>query len=276
MYTSSPVLAGTRGRGMAVRHAVLAAALLLVAVRAFSGPAIPQDPAYSTFADARPYFGVPNALDVLSNLAFLVVAVLGLRLLGQNGGATFADGWERRPWAALFVGVLLTTFGSSYFHLAPDNWRLVWDRLPMTVGFMGLLTAVVAERIGVRAARRALYPLLLAGLLSVVYWYWTELRGVGDLRPYLLVQFGSLLSVVLLLALYPARYTGSAWMIAGLGAYVLAKVVEVRDAQILSAAGVSGHTLKHLLAAAGVWCLVVMLRRRRVIGGSPVGSGESP
>ena len=80
--------------------------------------------------------------------------------------------------------MLLTAACSSYYHLAPDNARLVWDRLPMTVGFMGLFAAMLTERVNPRLGRALLVPLIFAGVGSVVYWFWTELRGVGDLsRP---------------------------------------------------------------------------------------------
>jgi hypothetical protein len=163
----------------------------------------------------------------------------------------------------LFAGVALTSVGSSYYHLAPDNARLVWDRLPMTLGFMGLLTSVLAERVSVQVGRWLFAPLVAAGAASVGYWYWSELRGAGDLRPYLLVQFGSLLVVVLLLILYKARYPGSGYLVAGLAAYAGAKWLEVADRPIFAHGQiVSGHTLKHLAAAGGVACLIGMLRTR--------------
>ena len=133
----------------------------------------------------------------------------------------------------------------------------------MTIGFMGLLTAIVAERVSVGVARRLFVPLLAAGAASVAYWYWSELQGAGDLRPYGLVQFGSLLVVVLLLFVCPARYPGSGYLFAGLGLYAAAKAFELADARILALGQiVSGHTLKHLVAAGGVACVVAMLRVR--------------
>ena len=156
-----------------------------------------------------------------------------------------------------------TAICSSYYHLAPDNARLVWDRLPMTVGFMGLLAALVSERVDRSAGRTLLVPLLIAGVALVLYWDWTEVRGAGDLRPYFLVQFGSLLLVALILLLYPSSGSDTRYIVGGLLVYVLAKIFEVADAEIFAIGGmVSGHTLKHLVAAAGVWCLVLMVRAR--------------
>ena len=180
-----------------------------------------------------------------------------------SGGTVFRDRWLIWPYAAVFAGALLAAFGSAYYHLAPDNARLVWDRLPMTVGFMGLLTAILAERVSVRVARLVFIPLLAIGAGSVGYWYLTEVGGAGDLRLYVLVEFGALLIVVLLLLLYPAREPGTGYLVTGLVAYAAAKCFELEDAQVLALGQiVSGHTLKHLLAAGGVGCIVAMIRAR--------------
>jgi hypothetical protein len=134
----------------------------------------------------------------------------------------------------------------------------------MTVAFMGLLDAMLTERVGLRTGRRLLAPLLVTGIASVWYWEWTESRGAGDLRFYALVQFGSLTLVLLLLLLYPPSYRGTGYLLAGLGAYGLSKLLEGADYQIFAAGRiVSGHTLKHLAAAAGAACVVALLRRRR-------------
>ena len=227
------------------------------AIAALLAPRIAQDLAYHQFADTRPLLGIPNSLNVLSNLPFAVVGLGGLIAVSRM------QGWQRRPYAALFAGTALTAIGSAYYHLAPDNWRLVWDRLPMTVGFMGLLTAVLAERVNGRAARTLFVPLLVFGAASVAYWYWSEVRGAGDLRPYALVQFGSLLIILIALLASPSRYGDDRFFYLGLGAYLLAKLFEYDDRPIYDAARiVSGHTIKHLMAAVGLWFLVLMLRQR--------------
>ena len=229
-------------------------------------PAIPQDPSYHLFADDRSWLGIPNFLNVASNLPFAIVGLVGLAVTFRfrpGRSPMFSDPWERWPYATLFAGAALTAIGSSYYHLAPDNGRLVWDRLPMTLGFMGLLTAMLGERVSLIGARRAFIPLLVFGALSVAYWSWSEARDRGDLRFYLLVQFGSLVCVVLLILLYPNRYRASGYLIAGLGAYVAAKILEVYDRRVFAFGRiVSGHTLKHLLAATGLACLVAMLYAR--------------
>ena len=238
----------------------------------FCLPPIPQPSSYHAFADGRTMLGVPNFLNVASNLPFLVVGALGLRLL-LRPDAVGPDGpvlerAERWPLVVLFAGVLLTGLGSSYYHLAPDNDRLVWDRLPMTVAFMGLFADMIGERIGVRAGAWLLWPLVWLGVASVLQWHLGERRDAGDLRLYGFVQFYPLVTIPLLIYLFPARYTRAGDVFVALGWYILAKVLEVgfvdhgvyRLGQV-----VSGHTLKHLAAALGAYWLFRMVQYRRPV-----------
>jgi hypothetical protein len=184
----------------------------------------------------------------------------------QREGRPFLNSVERWPYLILSVGVVLTCFGSAYYHLAPNNARLVWDRLPMTIGFMSLLSAMLMERINLRAGSLAMAPLLLLGIASVEYWYVTELRGTGDLRLYFMVQFYTLALILLMLWLFPARYTRGGDMVMAMGFYVLAKILEMADRQIFNFGHIiSGHTLKHLAAALGIYLIFRMLARRRPV-----------
>lgn len=241
----------------AARLGLVMLGLAGAAAAVFARAPIAQDPAYHRMADGRTILGVPNALNVASNLPFAVVGILGLAVvLGRADAAR----WE---YVAVFCGTLLTAFGSAYYHLAPDDARLVWDRLPMAVAFMGLVAAVLAERVAVRVGHFVLLPLLAAGVGSVAYWHWTEQAGAGDLRPYVLVQFGSLLAIVLLVGLFPGPPGATRHLAFGLLAYVLAKSLEAAD-RVLWDLGhvVSGHTLKHLAAALGIAAIAAMLARR--------------
>jgi len=230
-------------------------------------PALQQSQSYHLFADTRTLGGIANAADTLSNLAFLVVGGLGLAFLWRERAAgsseRFAAPREMRPYAVFFAGVALTSAGSAWYHLAPDDARLVWDRLPMTVAFMSLVAAVVQERISVRIGGALLWPLVLLGLASVAYWRWSALAGFENLRPYVAVQFGSIAVVLAVSLLYRSRYTHG-WVIFVLAAaYGVAKVAEVYDRQIFELGGwVSGHTLKHLAAAVGVYLLLRALQVR--------------
>jgi hypothetical protein len=249
---------------------------------AFCLPPIPQNQSYHAFADDRTMLGVPNFLNVASNLPFVVVGVLGLRLLlrpdavGPEGPAL--EPVERWPLLVLFAGVLLTGFGSSYYHLAPNNDRLVWDRLPMTVAFMGLFAGMIGERISVRAGAWLLGPLVWLGFASVLTWHLGEQRGAGDLRLYGFVQFYPLVTIPLLIWLFPARYTRAGDVFVALGWYLLAKVLEIGFVdQGIYAAGrlVSGHTLKHLTAALGAYWLFRMVRYRRPVANAEGGRDRS-
>jgi len=252
----------TSGRGNpAKRSAWLRPALLLAVTAAaafvvFRLPAIPQDPAFHRFADARPLWGIPSFGNVFSNLAFLIVGPLGLARLRSAGDRTT----EKGAWIVFFLGIMLTAFGSAYYHWAPSNATLVWDRLPLSLGFMGFLAGVLGEWISPRLGRLLLWPLVGVGAASVLYWYAGEVRGHGDLRPYVLVQFLPLLMIPLIMALYRSPTTHGRYIFFALVWYGLAKVFELFDRQIFSSLGfVSGHTLKHLAAAAGCWTLVSML-----------------
>ena len=237
------------------RLGVLIGVLLLAIAIVFSQPRLAQWREYHQMADTRAVLGIPNALNVLSNVPFAVIGLVGLCALFRGGGVKS----NRRSYAVFFAGVTLTALGSSYYHLAPDNFRLVWDRFPMTVAFMALVTAVIGMHIDEPAARRLLMPLVSVGAASVFYWYWSELRGAGDLRFYGVVQFGSLAAIAAILILYPRPRRG--YLVAGLLAYGLSKLCEILDAQIFSSTQlVSGHTLKHLAAAAGAACVLPFTR----------------
>ena len=244
----------------------------LAAGMALFVPPIPQDLAYHRLADTRPFLGVPNALNVLSNAAFVLVGVLGLRFVlaaDAAPGHAFQDPRERWPYVVVFGGLLLTGFGSAYYHWEPDNSRLAWDRLPLAITVMGFLDATIADRVGVRPALRLLGPLVALGVVSVGYWHITEQRGAGDLRLYALVQFYPIVAVPLLLWLLPPHYTRGGDLLAAAVIYALAKVSELLDGWLFSIAGlVSGHTLKHLLAALAGYCVLRMLERRRPIRGT--------
>jgi hypothetical protein len=230
-------------------------------------PAMVQSQDYHRFADARTLLAIANAADTLSNVAFLLVGVLGFAFLWRErtsgGTQRFGSPQEMRPYWVFFAGVALTSVGSAYYHLVPDDARLVWDRLPMTIAFMSLLAAIVAERLSVRAGNLLLVPLVVLGVASVAYWRESALAGVENLRPYMAVQYGSIAVVLVVSLLYRSRYTQGAAIFCLAAAYGVAKVMEAYDREIYAFGHLlSGHTLKHLAAAAGVWILLRALQRR--------------
>lgn len=237
---------------------------VVVILAAALAPRVAQPQSYHQFADLRAWLGIPNFLDVASNLPFAAIGIWGLGFVwSERGRRQFLDQRERWPYAVGFFGLFLTAFGSSYYHLAPDNWRLVWDRLPMTLVFMSLVAAMIAERIRVMTGLWQLPVLTAIGAASVWQWYASELRGEGDLRMYAALQVYAL--VILLVALLlPPRYTRSLDLIWVVGFYALAKILETWDRQVFALTGrtVSGHTLKHLAAAmAGYWVLRMLKKR---------------
>ena len=248
---------------------VLVAFTIAVAAAGALAPRIPQPQSYHDFADQRAWLGIPNLGDVASNLLFAVSGVWGLiLLLGRHRQELFLDPPERWAYVFLFLGLFLTAFGSAYYHLAPDNARLVWDRLPMTLAFMGLVSAMISERVSVAAGLYLLPLLLLFGAGSVVLWWYSEARGAGDLRFYAAVQVYAVLILPVLLLL-PPRYTRSRDFAVVFCFYVMAKSFETEDRGIFSIDQhtISGHTLKHLAAgAAGFWILRMLQKRRPIRG----------
>ena len=239
--------------------------ILVVAIAAVAAtfflPPIAQDVAYHDFADKREILGISNFFNVVSNVPFFVIGVWGLVFLRRR---TLAVSKEEIPaFMTLFSGIALTGFGSVYYHLAPSNATLFWDRLPMTMIFMSLMAVIIGERIS-PAEGRWLLPIFLAvGFASVVYWRVTELQGAGDLRFYGFVQFFPVLAIPLIIFLYPSARTGTAKLIAAGGFYLFAKIAEVLDAPIFEFSGmVSGHTVKHLMAGIASYWLLLLLTDR--------------
>ncbi len=235
----------------------LASGLALVGVFAFAPKEQPQD--YHLFADTAPFGPIPNAANVLSNLAFLAVGVWGLAVvLSKRGRAAFAETWERRPWALFFAAIAATAFGSAYYHWNPNDATLFWDRLPMTVAFTSLVTALLAERVDRRIARRLFLPLVAAGIVAVISW-----PVLNDLRPYILLQAATILVVLVSTLFFESPHRDGRWMAGLLAGYAAALLFEAFDHPIKAALGfIGGHPLKHLAATAGTACVVVMLKRR--------------
>jgi hypothetical protein len=231
-------------------------------------PRVPLGAGYHDFADKRTLFGLQNALDVLSNIPFVLVGAWGLLWLSSRPTSrALLDARERVPWMVFFAGVLLTGFGSFWYHMAPSNGRLPWDLLPMTCSFISLVVITFMERVSVRAGFLVLGPLLVLGISSVLYWYMTESLGHGDYKFYLFVQFFSPIILALLIGLFPPRYDGVRFLIAAFACYVAAKLLETGDYFVFRILGnrLSGHALKHMTAAVACYCILEMLRHRRPV-----------
>lgn len=207
----------------------------------------------------------------MSNAPFFVVGAIGLICLCRSRLGINVVAPMRKIHIIFFAATCCVGVGSSVYHMGPTNASLVWDRLPMTIALMAFFTFMVGERISHRVARRLFLPLLALGLISVGYWFWTEHGGHGDLRLYALVQFLPMLLIPLILMLFKPVYSHDAFLWLALGAYVLAKVAEGADRWIYSALGVSGHSVKHVVAAGGAYIFLRALRKRRNLSSDRIG-----
>jgi len=229
-------------------------ALLLLLAASLIGllllPPIPQDQSYHEFADQRTIFGIPNFWNVVSNIPFIAVGVAGLWKLRRNAAIS-----------VLFLGILLTGFGSAYYHLDPNDRTLFWDRLPMAISFMAILANVIEEQVALKVGTALLWPLIAVGLFSLLLWRWT-----GDLRLYGWVQFFPAVALILLFVLFRPAYSGaSSWLIAA-AFYGVAKLFEFYDQAIYSIGSIlSGHTLKHIAAAAACFVVLEYFKKRQPV-----------
>lgn len=226
---------------------LLALTLAFIASVSLLDP-IPQDPGYHRFADATTIAGIPNSWNVLSNIPFIVVGIFGLAGMHKRR-REITNGNDILSCRIFFTGMILTGFGSGYYHLAPANETLLWDRLPMTISFMALFSFILSHHINRQFGRKILWPLLTLGILSVIYWAYTESTGHGDLRFYAVIQFLPVIIIPITLFLFPVttykpKYI---WMVIAL--YVLAKGLEHFDHGTYQLTGMGGHSLKHVAAA---------------------------
>ncbi len=238
-------------------EAVLFFAALALALLAAAAPPLAQHAHYHHFADQRSWLGIPCALDVLSNLPFALMGGLGLRALARVPALLLA-GAQRQLALLFFAGLLLTAACSAWYHWQPDDAGLVVDRLGMTVAFAGLLGLGVASHWRERAGLGLALAVLLAGLLSVAIW-----AQRGNLLPWALLQGGGVLLLLALAAVpaLPGALRVRWGMVIGL--YALAKALELADHAVYALSGelVSGHSLKHGVAALAAWPVISALQQ---------------
>jgi hypothetical protein len=216
-------------------------------------PSINQDQNYHDFADQRTILGIPHFWNVVSNLPFIAVGAAGV--------------WRFRcnpTIALLFLAIAMTGFGSAYYHLDPNDRTLFWDRLPMAIGFMIILAIAVEDRLDAKAGAILLWPLIAVGVFSLLQWRWT-----GDLRLYGWVQFFPCIALPVMFFLYSPRHSGTSYWLIAAALYAVAKLFESNDERIYSVGAIlSGHTLKHLAAAAACFAILRYFQTRQPIGTS--------
>ncbi len=230
--------------------AITAAGTLILAL---SLDPIAQPLSYHAFADGRHFLGVDNFWNVVSNLALLIFGLSGLvfTLLARPRGA-------QKSWLVFFAAMVLVSIGSTWYHLAPDNDRLLWDRLPIGVLMGALFVALLTEHMG-SGQERWLIPAVLIGAASVLHWHYTD-----DLRFYAWVQVWTPIAVLIFLLLFKPLYLGRRWLLVAFVFLMLARLAEYYDIAIFRAARevVSGHTIKHLLAGLAPLAIQIMLMQR--------------
>jgi len=244
-------------------------AIVILGLIAFIGALflspVSQDFNYHNFADGRTIFTISNFWNVASNLPFFVVGIYAFYKLLIVQNLKIVDE-IKILYIFFFIGVILVAFGSGYYHLNPNNETLLWDRLPMTIAFMSLCSLVLSEFFSIQRGKILFFPLLMLGVSSVLFWFIGELNGCGDLRAYALVQFLPMLIMPLLFLFFRPSFSlvSGYWYL--LLCYLLAKLFEHFDTDIYELLGViSGHTLKHIVSALGVFILIRSFEKRELI-----------
>jgi len=231
---------------------------------ALSVDSIEQDLSYHNLADQRTLLAIPNFWNIFSNLPFIIVGFFGI-IYTVKKRFVVSNRQSYTMYFTFFLGVLLTGIGSGYYHLEPNNYTLVWDRIPMAIAFMSLFSIIVLEHINEKLGHSLFLPLLLLGIGSVLYWHWTEKAGMGDLRFYAIVQFLPLLLIPYILLNFNSIFTRNHDIYLVLFFYFLAKIAEYFDSELYELLSVSGHTLKHILAAFGSYLVLRMVILRKKV-----------
>ncbi|XP_077211560.1 uncharacterized protein LOC143846854 [Tasmannia lanceolata] len=224
-------------------------------------PTIPHSPTHHLFADMRNFFGVPNTLNVISNFPFLIIGVLGLVLCLHGDYLGISLRGEIWGWVFFYAGITSWAFGSAYYHLKPDDVRVLWDRLPMMIAVTSLFSSFVIERVNERIGVTCLFSLLLFVLVSIAYE-----RTFDDLRLSMMFHFIPCIAIPAMAFLFPPKYTHSRFWFWAAGFYLLAKFEAFADKKIYSVNRyiISGHSLEHLCSTMVPVMLTVMLWLRNI------------
>lgn len=239
---------------------------MLIIVSTCMMPRFSQSIQYHNFADKRSLFNVSNFFDVVSNFPILLVGVLGLRGIIKNQ-FKYLSIQEKKLWMIFFGAVIFVSIFSAYYHLEPNNWRLTFDRLAISVVVMSFLSLIIYERVDQNLAVKLAPYLIFSGILSVIYWIFSENLDRGDLRFYALIQLGSVFIVLFIFALFPSKYKQQHCLYLAITCFALSKFSEGYDNEIFrfSCGWISGHSLKHFLSALSLYLVYFYLLKRKKI-----------
>ncbi|MFK7900296.1 MAG: hypothetical protein AB8B61_06025 [Cyclobacteriaceae bacterium] len=231
--------------------------LLLFIIGLITKGAIPQDITYHSFTDNRTLFGIPNFWDVVSNFPMFAIGLYSLIQTFKKTNAPKTILTICLPFV-LSIGIMTTGIGSAYYHWSPNNTSLVWDRLPMTLVFMPFFSLLIYDFISPKVGRTTFFLLVPLGIISVLYWYYTESIGKGDLRLYAFVQFFPILITPFIIWLFYKKKPYITHILYTFGWYLVAKLCEHFDEAIFGSLHSfwSGHTIKHLLSAVSLVYIV--------------------
>jgi len=221
-----------------------------------------QEQNYHQFADNRVFFGIPNGLDVMSNLAIVFPGIAGIAFVHerQKNKYEWADKFEPTILYCMFFGMVLTFFGSVWFHLEPSNSTLVWDRLGMVIIMACYCSLIIFDRFDSNLAKKVHFPLILIGFSSVFIWQYFD-----DLRFYFAFKVQLFILVFILLKYGEESYNRSKDYILSLALFGLATIFEFNDGVVFDALIIiSGHTLKHIVAGIALWWIMRMTRERKL------------
>jgi len=231
----------------------------------FAGPIrLPED--YHNFADQRSVFLIPNFLDVVSNVPFAVLGIYGFCYLARKKrGPNPRDFIAKLPFLGFFLAIIFVMLGSGYYHWAPADGPLLYDRVPIVIAFMCLFSGFLSDRLNSVSFVLWGIPCLIVLSLCSLGWDLFHAGKGGDLRFYLFVQVCPIVILPIICRLYPhGRLTTEKHLWQMIGWYVLAKFFEYFDPQIFSLTleTLSGHTLKHLAASMAVLSVICMLKEK--------------
>ena len=249
-----------------LRLSLIATITVLLILFTYLLPPHPQPLEYHNFANDLELFGIPNFWNVFSNLPFLIVGILGLLFLrSPESNKHFVNKSEKTFYYSFFFSICLVCFGSSYYHLHPHNSTLVWDRAPIVMSVAAIFSAMIYERVNKNLGHTVLFPFIIVAISSAFYWFYTETKGVGDLRFYGFVQIYPLVIVPLLIILLPGIYNSGKYILMALASYGIARLLEIFDVQVFAFTHkiMAGHPIKHVFAALGTYMVIVYLRKRK-------------
>lgn len=220
-------------------------------------PLYPQPENYHDFSGDQMLLGIPNFMNVTSNIFYIIAGIWGLYKVKNS--------YFMLPtirWQLFFITIIGVGIGSSYYHFSPTTNTLFWDRLPMSLGFAFLSANFLAERYTAFKTRTTLLLIIGFSLYSVIHWHLGEMIDLGDLRLYGITQFAAIALIGFILIFHPQhpRLDHPYWILF-LG-YGIAKICEMLDPTIfaLSHGLLGGHVIKHIISGIALICFMPPLR----------------